>query len=87
VIVCLGACLAASPAAEHACCDGQDGFRGSTRDCCVLTQGEAPAPTHVAPAASVVLSLPDEIALFMPPVVANAVPVAPAASPPLVLRV
>ena|SRR5712692_2929194 len=85
--VCLGACLSAPHAAEHACCDGEDGFRAAARDCCVVTQGESPAPTHVAPATSVVLSLPNYIALFMPPVVANAVPVSPAASPPVILRV
>jgi hypothetical protein len=87
VAVCLGACLAAPAAAEHACCNGEEGLRAAARDCCVMTQGVSPAPTHAAPATSVVLSFPDYIALFMPPVVANAVPVTPAASPPLILRV
>jgi len=87
LVVCLAACLAAPPAAEHACCDGEEGFRAAVRDCCVVTQGVSPAPTHVAPATSVVCSFPNYISLFMPPVVANAVPVTPVASPPLILRV
>jgi hypothetical protein len=85
--VCLGACLAAPAAAEHACCGGEEGFRTSAQDCCVLTQGVSPAPTQLAPAISVLLSFPNYIALFMPPVVVNAVPVTLAASPPLILRV
>jgi hypothetical protein len=87
VIVCLGACLAAPAAAEHACCDGDEGFRAAARDCCVVTQGVSPAPTHVAPAISVVFSLPDYVAAFLPPVVSYAGPATLAASPPLVLRV
>ena len=87
VIVCLGACLAAPAAAEHACCDGDEGFRAAARDCCVVTQGVSPNPTHVAPAISVVFSLPDDVAVFLPPVVTYAGPATLAASPPLVLRV
>jgi hypothetical protein len=90
VIVCLGACLAAPAAAEHACCDGQDGFRAGARDCCVVTQGVMPAGTHVAPAVPIVFSVPTCAAAFLPPVVTNAGPATPAtlaASPPLVLRV
>jgi hypothetical protein len=87
LVVCLGACLAAPPAAEHACCDGEDGFRAAARDCCVVTQGVSTAGTHVAPATSVVFSLPNYVAVFLPPVVANAGPATPAASPPLVLRI
>ena len=87
VIVCLGACLSAAPAAEHACCDGDEGFRAAARDCCVVTQGVSPAATHVAPAISVVFSLPDYVAVFLPPAVSYAGPATPAASPPLVLRV
>jgi hypothetical protein len=87
VIVCLGACLTAAPAAEHACCDGDEGFRAAARDCCVVTQGVSPAPTHVAPAISIVSSLPDYVAVFLPPVVSYAGQATLAASPPLVLRV
>jgi hypothetical protein len=85
--VCLGACLAAPAAAEHACCDGQDGFRAAARDCCVVTQGVSPAATHVAPATSVVFSLPIYVDALLPPVVSYAGPATLAASPPLVLRV
>ena len=85
--VCLGACLAAPAATEHACCDGEDGFRNAARDCCVVTQGVSPVPTHVAPAISVVFSLPTYAAAFLPPVVTNAGPATLAASPPLVLRI
>jgi len=85
--VCLGACLAAPPAAEHACCDAEAGFRGVARDCCAVTQGVSPATTHEAPATSVVFSLPNYVAVFLPPVVANAGPATLAASPPLVLRI
>lgn len=87
VAVCLSACLAGPPAAEHACCDGEDGFRAAARDCCVVTQGVSPTPTHVAPVSSVVFSLPDYFAVFLPPVVTNAGPATVAASPPLVLRI
>jgi hypothetical protein len=87
VVVCLGACLAAPAAAEHACCDQEDGFRTAARDCCVVTQGVSPAATHVAPAISVVLFLPDYVAAFLPPVVPYAGPATLAASPPLVLRI
>ena len=87
VAVCLAACLAGSPAAEHACCDGEDGFRASAHDCCVLTQGVSPAPAHVAPATSVVFPLPAYVAGLLPPVVTNAGPATLAASPPLVLRI
>jgi hypothetical protein len=87
VIVCLAACLAAPAAAEHACCDQEDGFRAAARDCCVVTQGVSPAPTHVAPAISVVFFLPDYVAAFLQPVVSYAGPATLAASPPLVLRV
>jgi len=87
VIVCLGACLTAAPAGEHACCDGDAGFRAAARDCCVVTQGVSPASTHVVPAISVVFSLPDYVAAFLPPVVSYAGLAALAASPPLVLRV
>jgi hypothetical protein len=87
VAVCLGACLAGPPGGEHACCDGEDGFRTAARDCCVVTEGVSPAATHVAPAASVVFSLPNYLAAFLPPVVANAGSATPAASPPLVLRI
>jgi len=87
VAVCLAACLAAPAAAEHACCDGDDGFRAAARDCCVVTQGVSPAATHVAPATSVVLSLPVYVAVLLPPVVTNAARAPLAASPPLVLRV
>jgi len=86
VVVCLGSCLAGPAAAEHTCCDQQDGFRAAARDCCVVTQGVSPAPTHVAPAISVVFFLPD-VAVFLPPVVTYAGPATLAASPPLVLRV
>jgi hypothetical protein len=87
VIVCLGACLSAAPAAEHACCEGDEGFRAAARDCCVVTQGVSPTRTHVAPAISVVFSLPDYVAVFLPPVVTYAGPATPSASPPLVLRI
>ena len=87
VIVCLGACLAAPAAAEHACCDGDEGFRAAAQDCCVVTQGVSPNPTHVASAISVVFSLPDDVAVFLPPVVTYTGPATLAASPPLVLRV
>ena len=87
VIVCLGACLAAPAAAEHACCDQEDGFHAAARDCCVFTQGVSPASTHVAPAISVVFFLPDYAATFLPPVVSYVGPATLAASPPLVLRV
>jgi hypothetical protein len=87
VIVCLGACLAGPLAAEHACCDGEDGFRAAARDCCVVTQGVSPAATHVAPATSAVFSLPVYVAVLLPPVVTNAGPAILAASPPLVLRI
>ena len=87
VIVCLGACLPAPAAAEHACCDGDEGFRAAARDCCVVTQGVSPNATHLAPAISVVFSLPDDVAVFLPPVVSYAGPATLAASPPLVLRV
>jgi hypothetical protein len=85
--VCLGACLAAPPAAEHACCDQEDGFRAAARDCCAVTQGVSPAPTHVAPATPVAFSSPDYVAVFLPPVVTNPGPATLAASPPLVLRI
>ena len=87
VIVCLGACLAGPAAAEHACCDGEDGFRAAARDCCVVTQGVSPAATHVTPASSAVFALPVYVAVFLPPVVSYAGPATLAASPPLVLRV
>ena len=87
VAVCLVACLAAPPAAEHACCDGEDGFRTAARDCCVLTQGVSPTPTRVAPVPLVVFFLPNYVAVFLPPVVTNAGPATLAASPPLVLRI
>jgi hypothetical protein len=87
VVVCLGACLVAPPVAEHACCDQEDGFRAAARDCCVVTQGVSPAPTHVAPAISVVFFSPDYVAAFLPPAVSYAGPATLAASPPLVLRV
>jgi hypothetical protein len=87
VIVCLGACLTAAPAAEHACCDGEEGFRAAARDCCVVTQGVSPAPMHVAPGLSVVFSFPDYVAVFLPPIVKTAGPATLAASPPLVLRI
>ena len=87
VVVCLGTCLASTAAAEHACCDQEDGFRTAARDCCVVTQGVSPAPTHVAPVISVVFFLPDYVGTLLPPVVTYAGPATPAASPPLVLRV
>jgi len=87
VIVCLGACLAATPAGEHACCEGDEGFRAAARDCCVVTQGVSPGLTHVAPAISVVLFLPDCVGAFLPPVVTYGGPATLAASPPLVLRI
>jgi hypothetical protein len=87
LVVCLVACLAAPPAAEHACCDGEGGFRAAARNCCVLTQGVSPAARQVAPAISVVFSLPNDLAVFLPPVVMNADPAVLAASPPLVLRI
>jgi hypothetical protein len=87
VAVCLGACLAAPPAAAHACCDGEDGFRAAARDCCVVTQGVSPAATHVVPATSVAFASPNYVAVFLPPVVANAGSATLAASPPLVLRI
>ena len=87
VVVCLSACLAAPAVAEHACCDGEDGFRAAARDCCVVTQGVSPATTHVAPATSLVFSLPLYVAAFLPPVVSYAGLATLAASPPLVLRV
>ena len=87
VIVCLAACLAAPAAAEHACCDQEDGFRAAARDCCVVTQGVSPASTHVALAISVVFLLPDYVAVSLPPVVTYAGLGALAASPPLILRI
>jgi hypothetical protein len=87
VAVCLAACLAGPAAAEHACCDGEDGFRAAARDCCVVTPGVSPAATHVPPATPVVFSLPIYVAVLLPPVITNAGPATLAASPPLVLRV
>ena len=87
VAVCLGACLAAPAAAEHACCDGEAGLHAAARDCCVVTQGVPPTVTHVAPAIPVVFALPDYVAVFLPSVIPNAGPATVAASPPLVLRI
>jgi hypothetical protein len=87
VVLCLGACLAAPAAAAHACCEQEDGFRAAARDCCVVTQGVSPAPTHVAPATSVVFSLPVYVAVLLAPVVTNADPATLASSPPLILRI
>jgi hypothetical protein len=87
VIVCLAACVVAPAAAEHACCDQEDGFRAAARDCCVVTQGVSPAPTHASPAISELFFLPDYVAAFLPPVVSYVGLATLAASPPLVLRV
>ena len=87
VAVCLGACLVAPAAAEHACCDGEAGLHAAARDCCVVTQGVSPTVAHVAPTIPVLLTLPDDIAVSLTSVIPNAGPVPLAASPPLVLRI
>jgi hypothetical protein len=85
--VCLGVCLAETPAAEHACCDGEGGLRAAARDCCVITQAVSPATTHATAAGSFVALPLHYEAVSLSIVAVDVAPVALTASPPLVLRI
>lgn len=85
--VCLGVCLAETPAAEHACCAGEGGLRAAASDCCVVTQGLSPATTHATPAGSFVALPVHYGAVSLPSVTVDVAPVGLTASPPLVLRI
>ena len=87
LVVCLGTCVAAAPAAEHGCCGGQEGIRAVAVDCCSVTPGAAPhAPMAGAPPSTVALttSLPEDLGFSW-----CRHPARPrlAASPSLVLRI
>ena len=86
LVVCLGTCFAAAPVAEHACCQGKDGFRAVARDCCLVTPGastDGPSIAHASPYRALVA---DRL-VSDPPIAAWAPPATLAASPPLVLRI
>jgi hypothetical protein len=86
LVVCLGTCFAAAPVAEHACCDGKDGFRAAAVDCCFVTPGASPDGPILADAGLPAVSpLQADVVIGSPtnPHPASAV----AASPPLILRI
>ena len=87
LVVCLGTCFAAAPVGEHACCEGQDGFKAAARDCCGVTPGAS------AETSFVVSSLPVAVLPSQPAVGAHSAEshhgpsISTAASPPIVLRI
>jgi len=87
LVVCLGTCYAATPAAEHACCAGEDGFRAADVDCCSVIPAASSDGPLLAGAATVAVALPHDALVSGPS--ASPLPaygtVAP--SPPLVLRI
>jgi len=87
LVVCLGTCFAAAPVAEHACCDGEDGFRAAAVDCCSVTPGASPDGAPLAGMAPFAVSpAPVRVISGRPPS-PHAGPVSLAPSPPLVLRI
>jgi hypothetical protein len=86
LVVCLGTCFAAAPTAEHACCDGEDGFRAAAFDCCFVTPGASTDGPAVAGMGTVAVSLSHEAATSYRQVSPPERPTL-AASPPLVLRI
>jgi hypothetical protein len=87
LVVCLGTCFAAAPVAEHACCDGEDGFRAAAFDCCFVTPGACTDGPAVAGMGAVAVSLSYEAATSYGQISPHPQRPTLAASPPLVLRI
>jgi hypothetical protein len=86
LVVCLGTCFAGAAVAEHACCEGEDGFRAAAVDCCSVMPGASP-DGPVAGMATLAVSLSYANFVSGPPVSPLVEPVTLAPSPPLVLRI
>jgi hypothetical protein len=87
LVVCLGACFAPAEAAEHGCCQGEEGWQAPDTDCCSVVPAVSANSAAVAsaPAPIVVAALPAFLApapLLTAPGVVTTAP-----SPPLVLRI
>jgi hypothetical protein len=84
--VCLGACLAPDTSSSHACCPQGEGMRAATQDCCsvVPAVSHASAPVVGVAGRGPVPPVPARVEMPSGPL---ALPVAVAASPPLVLRI
>lgn len=87
LVVCLGTCFAAAPLAEHACCEGEDGFRAAAVDCCFVTPGASPEGPLMAGAATFALAPSRDSVVSGAPLSPHPEPVTLAPSPPLVLRI
>jgi hypothetical protein len=86
IVVCLGACLASGPAADHGCCAGAEGLRAPVLDCCSVVPGVGQPSAAVAGDGSASSLEPRPLLAspaFLP--AASAPTLAP--SPPLVLRI
>jgi hypothetical protein len=87
LVVCVGNCLAAAPAAAHGCCSGREGIRAASVECCAVTASPSPdAPMAGAfpPLAFVSPSIP---AAVVPPAPFVLAPASLASSPPRILRI
>lgn len=87
LVVCLGTCFATAPAAAHACCEGQDGFRAAARDCCHVTPGASAGSQATAGAAEPASATFHERFRTHQPLPAHHSPASLSPSPPLVLRI
>ena len=87
LVVCLGTCFAAAPAAEHACCNEEDGFRAAAFDCCSVTPGATPDRSGIDGMVRVATSLTPPLVTFGPRLAPRPDRPTLAASPPLVLRI
>jgi len=87
VVVCLGTCFAADMAPDHSCCTGDEGFRAAARDCCSVVPGRGEAPPAVQGLAPATVQTTFVTAIGSPVGLSLCAPLAPAPSPPLVLRI
>src|SRR5262245_25695817 len=85
IVVCLGACLAATTA-EHACCESEAGWQALPSDCCSVVPAVAKHSVFVAALPTPAEMAPAPMTLAAEPRTAIR-PVPVAASPPLVLRI
>ena len=87
LVVCLGTCFAGAPLAEHACCEGDDGFRAAAVDCCAVTPGTSPDGPVMAEAVASAVAVSHDSTMSRQPPLPQPGRLSPTPSPPLVLRI